>query len=256
MHWLHLNDVSPIWVITGAKYTTYGGLRGLNRDTGRRFFWNAQKLKDIVAWDCFLYKLLIGLEQATSGSINHFGSHVEVAFGIWLMATFIHVENYSCWLWEEKNLFSAGGLQPTVTKNYWIDFRETQIQVMTDNGHEEIWSNPALHDLIWQTLRKNDVKNRSKMRIYINNLCYICEMFPSLRMSEEFYRLRSFSINKGRLIKLGDSIASRFHMLALFSSISNKRKSLSLSLRRSRSPCSTTATNTSRWNKAWFSPKT
>ena len=35
-------------------------------------------------------------------------------------------------------------------------------------------------------------------------LFYLC-----LRMSEEFYRLRSFSINKGRLIKLGDSIASR-----------------------------------------------
>jgi len=44
------------------------------------------------------------------------------------------------------------------------------------------------------------------------------------RISEEYYRLRSFSINKGRLIKHGDSIASR----------------------RSRSPCSTTATNTSR----------
>ena len=73
-------------------------LRGLNRYTGRRFFGNAQNLKDIFALDCFLilYELLIWLQQATSGSINHFGSHVEVAFGIWLMATFIHVENYSC----------------------------------------------------------------------------------------------------------------------------------------------------------------
>ena len=114
-------------------------LRGLKKDTGRKIFGNAQKLNDIFAWYCFLCKLLIWLEQATSGSINYFGSHVEVAFGIWLMATFIHVENYSCWLWEEKNLFFARGLQPTVTKKYWIDFRENQIRVITDNGDEEIW---------------------------------------------------------------------------------------------------------------------
>ena len=40
-------------------------------------------------------------------------------------------------------------------------------------------------------------------------ICSLPEQGYNPRLSEEFYRLRSFSINKGRLVKLGDSIASR-----------------------------------------------
>merc|ERR1719422_2769508 len=40
-------------------------------------------------------------------------------------------------------------------------------------------------------------------------ICSLPEQGYNPRMSEEFYRLRSFSICKGRLVKHGDSIASR-----------------------------------------------
>ena len=40
-------------------------------------------------------------------------------------------------------------------------------------------------------------------------ICSLPERGYNPRLSEEFYRLRSFSICKGRLVKLGDSIASR-----------------------------------------------
>ena len=40
-------------------------------------------------------------------------------------------------------------------------------------------------------------------------ICSLPEQGYNPRMSEEFYRLRSFSICKGRVIKHGDSIASR-----------------------------------------------
>ena len=52
--------------------------------------------------------------------------------------------------------------------------------------------------------RSQDVRSFTFVFTLVLSLFYLC-----LRMSEEFYRLRSFSINKGRLIKLGDSIASR-----------------------------------------------
>eukprot|EP00090_Calanus_glacialis_P024886 TRINITY_DN38619_c0_g1_i2.p1 TRINITY_DN38619_c0_g1~~TRINITY_DN38619_c0_g1_i2.p1 ORF type:complete len:639 (+),score=153.67 TRINITY_DN38619_c0_g1_i2:48-1964(+) len=40
-------------------------------------------------------------------------------------------------------------------------------------------------------------------------ICSLPEQGYNPRLSEEFYRLRSFSIKKGRLVKLGDSMASR-----------------------------------------------
>ena len=59
---------------------------------------------------------------------------------------------------------------------------------------------------------------------FVLPLFYIC-----LRMSEEFYRLRSFSINKGRLIKLGDSIASRLvlqHIITTYCIVTYSRDQL------------------------------
>ena len=223
-------------------------------------------------------------------------------------------------LWELKDLPGAGGLQTflscpvtweiqrnlcpnhwcQMTFNIWNSKRNPcwKLQLLTMEKDESApcrrvtthGGNFFLTSDAFSFSRSQDVRSFTFVFTLVLSLFYLC-----LRMSEEFYRLRSFSINKGRLIKLGDSIASRLvlqHIITTYCIVTYFRDQLQSSnidakanipainfptacsntafnvyipsaetkrpwfdqssenfkSRRSRSPCSTTATNTSRFS--------
>ena len=216
-------------------------------------------------------------------------------------------------LWELKDLPGAGGLQTflscpvtweiqrnlcpnhwcQMTFNIWNSKRNPcwKLQLLTMEKDESApcrrvtthGGNFFLTSDAFSFSRSQDVRSFTFVFTLVLSLFYLC-----LRMSEEFYRLRSFSINKGRLIKLGDSIASRLvlqHILVINFNLQTlmqkqifqretqlsfptacsntafnvyipssetkipwlDQSSENFKSRRSRSPCSTTATNTSRF---------
>ena len=146
-------------------------------------------------------------------------------------------------LWELKDLPGAGGLQTFLScpvtweiqrnlcPNHWcqmtFDISNSKrnpcwkLQLLTMEKDESAPCRRVtthggkffLTSDAFSFSRSQDVRSFTFVFTLVLSLFYLC-----LRMSEEFYRLRSFSINKGRLIKLGDSIASRLvlqHILVI-----------------------------------------